>query len=49
MIANSKKRIIGFDICEVSPGENDEWDANVGARVLYKTCIYTHLNSQKNN
>ncbi|MFN6081282.1 MAG: arginase family protein, partial [Bacteroidota bacterium] len=31
----AKKQIIAFDINEVSPGE-DEWDANVGARLLYK-------------
>lgn len=31
----SGKKIVGFDLNEVSPGE-DEWDANVGARVLYK-------------
>ena len=30
-------KIIGFDLSEVSPGA-DEWDANVGARVLYKLC-----------
>jgi agmatinase len=30
-------RVVGFDLCEVCPGE-DEWDANVGARVLYKMC-----------
>lgn len=32
------KKVIGFDLCEVAPGEDDEWDANVGARVLYKLC-----------
>jgi agmatinase len=32
-------RIIGFDLNEVVPGpDGDEWDANVGARVLYKLC-----------
>jgi agmatinase len=31
----SGKKIIGFDLCEVSPGD-DEWDANVGARILYR-------------
>ena len=31
----SGKRIVGLDLCEVSPGET-EWDANVGARLLYK-------------
>jgi len=34
-IQRSGKRIIGLDLCEVSPGET-EWDANVGARLLYK-------------
>ncbi len=29
------KRIVGLDLCEVSPG-GSEWDANVGARLLYK-------------
>ncbi|HZG01306.1 MAG TPA: agmatinase family protein [Chitinophagales bacterium] len=29
--------IVGFDLNEVSPGK-DEWDANVGARMLYKMC-----------
>lgn len=34
-IRRSGKRIIGLDLCEVSPGDT-EWDANVGARLLYK-------------
>lgn len=29
------KEIIGADLVEVSPSENSEWDANVGARVLF--------------
>ncbi len=33
----SGRKIIGFDLCEVAPGES-EWDANVGARILYKLC-----------
>ncbi|MDD3662525.1 MAG: agmatinase family protein [Candidatus Pacebacteria bacterium] len=37
-IVLSGKKIIGFDLCEVSPGEN-EWDGNVGARALYKLCL----------
>ncbi len=37
-IKESGKEIIGFDLCEVSPGEDDEWDGNVGARVLYHLC-----------
>ncbi|MEO6884631.1 MAG: agmatinase family protein [Bacteroidia bacterium] len=31
----SGKKIIAFDINEVTPGK-DEWDANVGARLLYR-------------
>ena len=29
------KKIVSFDVNEVAPGE-DEWDANVGARLLYR-------------
>jgi len=45
-IISSGKKIIGFDLCEVAPGEDNEWDGNVGARVLYKLCLLT-LKSQK--
>lgn len=34
-VKRSRKRIVGLDLCEISPGET-EWDANVGARLLYK-------------
>lgn len=34
-IIESGKQIIAFDINEVTPGR-DEWDANVGARLLYR-------------
>ena len=37
LLDSLEHRIIGFDLCEVSPSE-DEWDANVGARILYKLC-----------
>ncbi len=45
-VAASGRSIIGFDLNEVSPGEegvevNGEWDANVGARLLYKLCGWT--------
>jgi agmatinase len=33
----SGRQIIAFDLNEVGVGDND-WDANVGARVLYKLC-----------
>lgn len=41
-IVKSGRRIVGFDLCEVAPGpdENDEWDGNVGARLLYKMIGY---------
>ncbi len=38
-VIKSGRRIIGFDLVEVAPrGDDDEWDANVGARMLYKMC-----------
>lgn len=36
-IKDSRHTLIGFDLVEVAPGES-EWDANVGARLLYKLC-----------
>ncbi len=36
-VKGSGKEIVGFDLCEVSPGE-DDWDGNVGARVLFHLC-----------
>ena len=36
-LVNSGRQLIGFDLNEVGVGEND-WDANVGARQLYKLC-----------
>lgn len=36
-VVKSGKKIIGFDLVEVAPGpEGDEWDGNVGARILYR-------------
>lgn len=38
-LAASGRKVVGFDLCEVAPGEEgSEWDANVGARMLYKLC-----------
>jgi len=40
-LVQSGRRIVGFDLNEVSPGNSEgEWDANVGARLLYKLCGY---------
>jgi len=39
-LAHSKKKIVGIDLNEVSPGDSspelDSWDAIVGARLLYR-------------
>ena len=40
-VHRSGRRVVGFDLCEVSPGPDanvatDSWDANVGARLLYR-------------
>ncbi len=41
-VVRAKKTIVGFDLNEVAPGpDGDEWDANVGARLLYKLCGLT--------
>ncbi len=36
-LADSNKEIIGVDLVEVAPGDND-WDGNVGARMLFQMC-----------
>ena len=36
-ILKSGRQLIGFDLVEVGVSSN-EWDENVGARVLYKLC-----------
>jgi agmatinase len=44
VLVKAGKKIIGFDLNEVAPNlenENDEWDANVGARLLYKLTAWT--------
>ena len=37
-LLKSGKTIVGFDLNEVGIGGDTDWDANVGARVLYKLC-----------
>jgi agmatinase len=46
-IVAENRAIVGFDLCEVAPGKSDEWDANVGARMLYKLIGYTLLSRHK--
>lgn len=36
-LAETNKEIIGFDLVEVAPGK-DDWDGNVGARMLFHMC-----------
>ena len=36
-VVRAGKQIVGLDLNEVAPGpDGDEWDGNVGARLLYK-------------
>jgi agmatinase len=37
-LQEADRRIVGFDLCEVAPRDLADWDAIVGARVLYKLC-----------
>ncbi len=47
-IVSSGREIIGVDLCEVTPGpDGDEWDANVGARLLYKLIGYALLSRSR--
>lgn len=46
-VAESGRRIVGMDLCEVAPGpRGDEWDANVGARILYKMIGFALLSDR---
>jgi agmatinase len=47
-IIKAGKKIVGFDLSEVSTSENG-WDANVGSRVLFKLCnLILQSNSLEN-
>lgn len=37
-LVEAGKTVVGFDLVEVAPRAGDEWDGNVGARLLYKLC-----------
>lgn len=45
-IVNTGRRIVGFDVNEVSPANGGEWNANVGARLLYKLCSFALLSNK---
>jgi len=38
VLLQSGKKIVGFDLNEIGIGGDTDWDANVGARVLFKLC-----------
>lgn len=40
-IVESGRKIIGFDLVEVSGATENEWDAIIGARMLFKLCNLT--------
>lgn len=42
----SGRKIIGFDVNEVSNTNGGEWNANVGARLLYKLCTFALLSNK---
>ncbi|MDP6368761.1 MAG: arginase family protein, partial [Planctomycetota bacterium] len=42
LLGKSGRKIVGFDLCEVGP---KEWDANVGARLLYKLAGWAIMTS----
>jgi agmatinase len=49
-LANSGRKIIGFDLNEVAPGSEGDWDANVGARALWQlvcACEKSRRNHQE--
>lgn len=42
MVVESGRTIIGADLVEVAPGEND-WDGNVGSRILWRMAVQVAL------
>lgn len=43
MVVASGRQVIGFDLNEVAPSMNGDWDANVGARALWELVTATEL------
>lgn len=41
-LLQSGRRVVGFDLCEVGTHADEEWDLNVGARILHKLCVLTY-------
>jgi len=39
-VERSGRRFVGADLVEVAPSKDSEWDANVGARILFQLCQF---------
>lgn len=46
-LVRSGRKIIGFDLSEVAPAPDNDWDANVGARLLYQLCNWAAVSHGK--
>jgi agmatinase len=49
MLGQSGKTIVGFDLNEVAPGADGEWDGNVGSRLLFKLCGWAAITNGFHN
>lgn len=47
-LVEAGKKIIGFDLNEVAPGSEGDWDANVGARALWNLVCATEKSRKLN-
>lgn len=48
-VVKSGRKVIGFDLNEVAPGPEGDWDANVGARALWHLVCATEKSRRSNN
>jgi len=48
-LVESGREIIGFDLNEVAPGTEGDWDANVGARALWQLVCATEKSRRKHH
>ncbi|NOT76492.1 MAG: agmatinase family protein [Cyclobacteriaceae bacterium] len=46
-VVASGRRIIGFDLNEVGTDESSDWDANVGARILWQLCNWMGVSNKR--
>ncbi len=45
-VVKSGRKIMGFDLVEVAPDPDNQWDETVGARLLYQLCIHALASHQ---